>query len=111
MNTRNYIADLCGGDRAKIETVEAILVALATDFLSLKDYTVLPPTGAFEVETPAQFRARLRISTSHFARRLAVDCPSFEIIKQGATGRIAKLRSNPALDRHMQPVQKHSRAL
>lgn len=103
MNVRQYIAKICGEDRAKIDTVETILVALATELLSLKDYTILPPTGPFEIETPAQFQQRLKISHSHFARRLMVGCPAFEIV-EGRVGRIIKLRSNPALERHMQSL-------
>lgn len=79
--------------------------ALAKEHLTLSGWMVVEPNedlGDFTWEKPQDFRARLKISHSHFYRRLDhTECPAFEATR-GPTGRITKLRSNFQLDRWMQ---------
>lgn len=78
----------------------------AREHLVLHGWMVVPPEAltAFEWEGTGEYKKRLGISHSHFARRLEHPlCPKFECIK-GPKGTIRKLRSNFDLDKHMQKL-------
>lgn len=79
--------------------------ALAKEHLTLAGWMVVEPNeelGDFMDEKPGDFCLRLKISHSHFYRRLDhTECPAFQATR-GKTGRITKLRSNFQLDRWMQ---------
>jgi len=77
---------------------------LAKEHLTLHGWMLIAPNeelGDFTDERACDFRDRLKISVSHFYRRLNhPGCPSFEA-SRGPTGRIKHLRSNFQLDRWM----------
>lgn len=90
---------------------EARATALAREHLSLLGWMIVPPEAltAFEWEATMNFRKRLGISHSHFARRLEHPlCPKFER-QTGPKGNITRLRSNFDLDRHMMKVPRERR--
>lgn len=67
----------------------------AIDLLRKNGYSVTKPEGDFHWETPGEFRTRLKISTAHFARRIAeAGCPAFSA-DISPTGRILRLSGNP----------------
>lgn len=104
-NLREYITAAAGGDAKLAAAIEGVLERLAVDFLTLRDWSLIPSQspGDFDIETPGQFQERLKISASHFARRLLDPrCPALDYVENGPTGRIKTLRSNLAFERFMQ---------
>ncbi len=84
---------------------EARATELAKDHLTLQGWLVAEPNddlGDFTWEKPRDFCDRLKISHSHFYRRMEhTECPAFQA-ERGKTGRITKLKSNFQLERWMQ---------